>query len=75
MPANVLRAGELPFLKDGLERFSSAQILPHLVRSAPLKLSRADAADGRAFHSLLSTTLLPLVLHSLYSVSTPPVFA
>ncbi|KAL8278402.1 hypothetical protein RQP46_009092 [Phenoliferia psychrophenolica] len=60
--------GELPFIKDGLERYSASSILPHLLRSAPLKLSRADIADGRAFHSLLDTTLLPLTLHSLYSL-------
>ncbi|KAK4697531.1 sorting and assembly machinery component 37, partial [Phenoliferia sp. Uapishka_3] len=62
--------GELPYLKDGSERFTSSNILPHLLRSSSSKLSRVDLAQSRALHSLLDTTLLPLVLHSLYSLPT-----
>ncbi|KAK4053097.1 hypothetical protein OIV83_001832 [Microbotryomycetes sp. JL201] len=65
-------SGSLPILRlaDGQELTGSA-ILAHLVRNSSPFSDTSDplqAAEAAAFHSLLDTTVLPLVLHSLYSL-------
>ncbi|ORY61908.1 hypothetical protein BCR35DRAFT_355142 [Leucosporidium creatinivorum] len=64
-------SGSLPFLRleDSVELAGSA-ILPHLIRSTKLKsqLNALQASESTAFQALLDTTVLPLVLHSLYSL-------
>ncbi|GAA5831663.1 hypothetical protein JCM5353_000996 [Sporobolomyces roseus] len=63
-------SGSLPFLKHGVEVFTGSAILHHLQQLASSEeLSKpASKSDSAAFHSLLNTTVLPLVLHSLYSL-------
>lgn len=64
---------ELPALKHAGQRIPSSAILHHLesIAPQPTSINPADpaaAADAKAFHALLDQTLLPLVLHSLYSL-------
>ncbi|GAA6003124.1 hypothetical protein JCM10207_001760 [Rhodosporidiobolus poonsookiae] len=67
-------SGLLPFLKHGPETYTGSAILAYLVQTASSAPSRSlyrdekSDADARAFKALLDTTLLPLVLHSLYSL-------
>ncbi|GAA5830247.1 hypothetical protein JCM3766R1_002839 [Sporobolomyces carnicolor] len=63
-------SGSLPFLRHGLDTFTGSAILHHLQQIAPVEndARRATNSDARAFQSLLETTVLPLVLHSLYSL-------
>ncbi|BGP45862.1 hypothetical protein JCM10450v2_001697 [Rhodotorula kratochvilovae] len=63
-------SGSLPFLKRGSDTFTGGAILAHLAQSSPNPpaLAPSQAADAQAFAALLDTTLLPLVLHSLYSL-------
>ncbi|GAA5970330.1 hypothetical protein JCM3765_003046 [Sporobolomyces pararoseus] len=64
-------SGSLPFLRHGLDTFTGSAILHHLQQ---LNLAEDGSSktllksDARAFQSLLDTTVLPLVLHSLYSL-------
>ncbi|KAK4058677.1 hypothetical protein OIO90_000121 [Microbotryomycetes sp. JL221] len=73
-------SGSLPFLRlaDGQELTGTA-ILTHLVRTSNYNNNESGAAssssvdslqqaEATAFHSLLDTTVLPLVLHSLFSL-------
>ncbi|GAA6059531.1 hypothetical protein JCM10212_006029 [Sporobolomyces blumeae] len=63
-------SGSLPFLKHGLETFTGSAILHHVLQLNPqaLELDKTARSDSAAFRSLLDTTVLPLVLHSLYSL-------
>ncbi|CEQ39877.1 SPOSA6832_01422 [Sporobolomyces salmonicolor] len=63
-------AGSLPFLKHGPDSFAGSAILHHLLQTSPHApaLSPSQKSDAAAFHALLDTTVLPLVLHSLYSL-------
>ncbi|GAA5932906.1 uncharacterized protein JCM15063_002239 [Sporobolomyces koalae] len=60
-------SGSLPFLKHGLDTFTGSAILHYLAQLDPSPVA-STTADSRAFHALLDTTVLPLVLHSLYSL-------
>ncbi|KAM0792494.1 hypothetical protein ACM66B_005166 [Microbotryomycetes sp. NB124-2] len=65
-------SGSLPVLRlgDG-QKLTASAILSHLVRTSSSQTDSTDpvqAAEAAAFHSLLDTTVLPLVLHSLYSL-------
>ncbi|KAM0752351.1 hypothetical protein T439DRAFT_324425 [Meredithblackwellia eburnea MCA 4105] len=60
--------GALPYLKDGLDRYSASSILPHLLRTSPSTLSPKTEAEARAFHAFLDTNLLPLTLHTFFSL-------
>lgn len=65
---------DLPALKHANQRIPSSAILHHLQAiaqppSTPANpANAAAAADAKAFHALLDQTVLPLVLHSLYSL-------
>ncbi|GAA5973236.1 hypothetical protein JCM8115_005411 [Rhodotorula mucilaginosa] len=62
---------DLPALKHASQRIPSSAILHHLESIAQPSATLANAAaaaDARAFHALLDQTVLPLVLHSLYSL-------
>ncbi|GAA6029444.1 hypothetical protein JCM8097_003682 [Rhodosporidiobolus ruineniae] len=64
-------SGSLPFLKHGVETYAGSDILSYLVQTSASKPQWRDdrsEADARAFQALLDTTVLPLVLHSLYSL-------
>ncbi|GAA5927717.1 hypothetical protein JCM1841_006018 [Sporobolomyces salmonicolor] len=63
-------SGSLPFLKHGPDSFAGSAILHHLLQTSPHApaLSPSQKSDAAAFHALLDTTVLPLVLHSLYSL-------
>lgn len=61
-------AGSLPYVKDGVDSYAESAILPHLLRSSHTPLSPLQLSESAAFHALLNTTVLPLTLHSLYSV-------
>ncbi|GAA5967963.1 hypothetical protein JCM11641_003682 [Rhodosporidiobolus odoratus] len=64
-------ADSLPFLKHGSETLSGSAILSHLLQTSSTPITWKDPnseADAKAFQALLSTTVLPLVLHSLYSL-------
>ncbi|GAA6012510.1 hypothetical protein JCM11491_004356 [Sporobolomyces phaffii] len=63
-------SGSLPFLKHGLDTFTGSAILHHLQQLdlAAGERPAGPKSDARAFQSLLDTTVLPLVLHSLYSL-------
>lgn len=60
--------GALPFLKDGDLLIGEQQILGHL--ASRTKRPLAKSSGDIAFHALIDSQLLPLVLHSLYSVSS-----
>ncbi|GJN88683.1 hypothetical protein Rhopal_001649-T1 [Rhodotorula paludigena] len=63
-------SGSLPYLKHGAETYAGSAILARLLIAsdrAP-ELNAAQKSDSRAFQSLLDSTVLPLVLHSLYSL-------
>ncbi|KAG0660853.1 hypothetical protein C6P46_004408 [Rhodotorula mucilaginosa] len=62
---------DLPALKHASQRIPSSAILHHLeaiAQPSATPANAAAAADARAFHALLDQTVLPLVLHSLYSL-------
>ncbi|SCV66980.1 BQ2448_5626 [Microbotryum intermedium] len=62
--------GQLPLLKDHTQTFVSSSILRHLLQTSSI-VDSSDAvqrSEGRAFEAYLDTTVLPLVLHSLYSL-------
>ncbi|KWU44895.1 hypothetical protein RHOSPDRAFT_33433 [Rhodotorula sp. JG-1b] len=61
---------DLPALKHANQRIPSSAILHHLesIAQQPSSTPAAAAADAKAFHALLDQTVLPLVLHSLYSL-------
>ncbi|GAA5890923.1 hypothetical protein JCM5296_001228 [Sporobolomyces johnsonii] len=63
-------SGSLPFLKHGPDSFAGSALLHHLLQTSPHapELSLTQKSDSAAFHALLDTTVLPLVLHSLYSL-------
>ncbi|GAA6047666.1 hypothetical protein JCM3770_001616 [Rhodotorula araucariae] len=63
-------SGALPFLKTGTDTVTGSAILAHLVQTSPNPpaLSPSQESDAQAFAALLDSTLLPLVLHSLYSL-------
>ncbi|GAA5911151.1 uncharacterized protein JCM6883_004288 [Sporobolomyces salmoneus] len=70
-------SGSLPFLKHGLETYTGSAILHHLEQLSQSEEGSRRAvpkSDARAFQSLLDTTVLPLVLHSLYSLPQNWVF-
>ncbi|BGP05873.1 hypothetical protein JCM10049v2_001689 [Rhodotorula toruloides] len=60
-------SGSLPFLKRGPDTFAGSAILAHLLQQNE-QGSGATNGDAKAFQALLDTTVLPLVLHSLYSL-------
>ncbi|KAK4332996.1 Tom37 domain-containing protein [Rhodotorula toruloides] len=60
-------SGSLPFLKRGPDTFAGSAILAHLLQ-ANEQGNGAVTGDAKAFQALLDTTVLPLVLHSLYSL-------
>ncbi|TNY21583.1 hypothetical protein DMC30DRAFT_415861, partial [Rhodotorula diobovata] len=58
-------------VNSGGDTWTGSAILHHLVETTPLQLPHLDPnarADARALHALLDASLLPLVLHSLYSL-------
>ncbi|GAA5922604.1 hypothetical protein JCM3775_005790 [Rhodotorula graminis] len=59
-----------PVLHSHNDTWTGSAILHHLVQtsSSPPNLDPRHEADARAFHALLDHNLLPLVLHSLYSL-------
>lgn len=63
---------DLPALKHRGELIPAPAILHRLEASASASSSSSTGAsrqaDAKAFHALLDSTLLPLVLHSLYSL-------
>ncbi|GAA5978346.1 hypothetical protein JCM10908_004323 [Rhodotorula pacifica] len=61
---------QLPYLKHGSQRIPASAILHHLesLALAPSASSKTARADAKAYHALLDQTVLPLVLHSLYSL-------
>ena len=60
--------GALPFLKDGDRLVSQQQIAGYVSRKASQPAKFAPTAEETAFHALIDSQLLPLVLHSLFSV-------
>ena len=58
----------LPFLKHGERTYAASAILPYLLQQN-LQEKTPGVDDSRAIHSLLNFDILPLVLHSLFSVS------
>ncbi|BGP22658.1 hypothetical protein Rt10032_c08g3527 [Rhodotorula toruloides] len=60
-------SGSLPFLKRGPDTFAGSAILAHLLQANEHDAGDV-AGDAKAFQALLDTTVLPLVLHSLYSL-------
>ncbi|BGP13679.1 hypothetical protein JCM10213v2_001614 [Rhodosporidiobolus nylandii] len=64
-------SGSLPFLKHGTDTFAGSAILSRLLQTSASRVQWKDAkseADAKAFQALLDATVLPLVLHSLYSL-------
>ncbi|GAA5878481.1 hypothetical protein JCM3774_006415 [Rhodotorula dairenensis] len=65
---------DLPLLVHASQRIPASAILHHLESiadapsPAPSAPAAAAAADAKAYHALLDQTVLPLVLHSLYSL-------
>ncbi|SCZ95834.1 BZ3500_MvSof-1268-A1-R1_Chr8-1g09828 [Microbotryum saponariae] len=62
---------QLPLLKDHHQTFVSSSILRHLLQSSSSLVDSTEAvqrSEGKAFEAYLDTTVLPLVLHSLYSL-------
>lgn len=67
-------SGSLPFLElESGQSVAGSAILHNLLssttRAQKFKLEPAAASEAVAFQALLDTTVLPLTLHSLYSVS------
>lgn len=58
----------LPQLKHHGQHIHSTAILHHLESTSASSEPTAAHPDAKAFHALLDSTLLPLVLHSLYSL-------
>ncbi|GAA5822713.1 hypothetical protein JCM11251_004352 [Rhodosporidiobolus azoricus] len=66
-------SGSLPFLKHSAETHTGSGILNYLLQTSGEGLEgrvkgKTSVADAKAFQALLDRTVLPLVLHSLYSL-------
>lgn len=63
--------GQLPYLRDGVDLYSSSAILPYLQRTTRQDfLTPLQRAESTAFHAYITANLLPLTQHSLFSVSS-----
>ncbi|GAA5861733.1 hypothetical protein JCM8547_000718 [Rhodosporidiobolus lusitaniae] len=60
-------SGSFPVLKHGADEFTGSGILNHLLQTSQSS-QQVKASDEKAFQALLDRTVLPLVLHSLYSL-------
>lgn len=58
--------GKLPCLVVGQEQYSGEEVATQLIKLSTLGYK--CSVDERAYQALLDSTILPLVLHSLYSV-------